>query len=471
MLNPGLPHPVFQKVVTRQHLLRHISCIQIKNLTPFPARDDLTTALSQSAEQSQFTAFGKLSDDLDVALFKQRSRRISTNSIGTIVDNFGVPKERRGSSSSTLDYRGRKRTMSSGMLGGNTLARSPSLEKPHSHPYPVSSSGPTIRPNRQRTTSMASLASSHYPFPFGTSTTSSALWPDTSQTALEKVLQDRLAETFVTLSALPDDPPSPEMRRRRHAKIPGSPRSSSPDSGASSPLRSVSPSLDGSSQRRYKQQAPSLINPSSPVTPSSKPRRKTESNVARSNGTATFPSFHSTEPQTPYRRQFGPPPTSQHAIPTPPNYISDIHHPSTNPSFPLDPRSGYDVAKWTNLAARKVSIQVWGKVPDGMQSGGKGKGKWKAPMETVKGSVGQWKVLEEWNVNLDELVPLSDEVRYSWLLLDEARMNCPTHRHVACQSAVTTPLEHARPHSFTSWPSLLPAATISHVKPSCLSWS
>lgn len=384
------------------------------------------------------------------------------------MDNLGVTKERRGSGSSTLDYRGRKRTMSSGMLGGNTLARSPSLEKSHAHTDAISSSGPTIRPNRQRTTSMASLASSHYPFPFGTSTTSSALWPDTSQTALEKVLQDRLVETFVTLSALPDDPPSPEMRRRRHAKIPGSPRSSSPNSRPSSPSRSTSPSLDGSPQRRHKPHPPSLDSPSSPVIPSPKPRRKTESNVARSNGTATFPS---TEPQTSYKRQFGPPPTTRPSIPSPPNYISDIHHPSTNPSFPLDPRSGYDVAKWTNLAARKVSIHVWGKVPDGLQSGGKGKGKWKAPIEAVKGSVGQWKALEEWNVNLDELVPLSDEVRYSWLFLDVIRTKGPAHRHIACQSAVTAPLEHPRSHPFTSWPSLLPSATISHVRPSCLSWS
>lgn len=310
--------------------------------------------------------------------------------------------------------------MSSGMLGGSALARSPSLEKPHHHPDSIPSAGATVRPNRQRTTSMASLASTHYPFPFGTSATSPALWPDTSQKALEKVLQERLVETFVTLSALPGDPPSPETHRRRHAKTPISPRSSSSDSRASSPLRGVSPSLDDPSQRRHKPQTPSLVSPSSPVSPSlPKARRKTESNVARSNGTAAFSSFHSAEPQTPFKREFGTPPHMRHSIPSPPNYISDIHHPSTNPSFPLDPRSGYDVAKWTNLAARNVSIQVWGKVPDGLQSGGKGKGKWKDPMETVKGSIGQWKVLEEWCVNLDELVPLSDEVRYScsfWMI-------------------------------------------------------
>lgn len=413
VLNLVMPHPFPTKLVTPQHLLRHISCIQIKNLTPFPARDDLTTALSQPAEQSQFTAFGNLSDDLDVALSWQRSRRISTNSVRTIGEHSGIPKERRGSSSSTPDYRGRKRTMSSGMLGESALARSPSLEKPHPQHHPTSSSGPTVRPNRQRTTSMASFASNHYPFPFGTSATSTALWPETSQVALEKVLQDRLVETFVTLTALPDDPPSPELHRRRHRKVPGSPRSSSPDSRASSPLRGMSPSLDGPPQKHHKTQLSSLVAPSPPISPSPKARRKTESNVTRTNGTAAFPS-HSTETQIPYKRQFGPP-SMQHSIPSPPNYISDMHHPSTNPSFPLDPRSGYDVAKWTNLAARKVSIQVWGKIPDGLHGGGKGKGKWRDPMETDKGSCGQWKALEEWNVNLHELVPLSDEVRLSRL--------------------------------------------------------
>lgn len=407
-------HPVSFKFVAPQRLLRHISCIQIKNFTPFPARDDLTTALSQPSEQSQFTSFGTLSDDLDVTLSKKRPRKVSSHSVGTIEEHPIRTKE--NGESSNYERRGRKRTMSSGMSVGRTTSRSKSAEQFPTHPPTAPTSGPTVRPHRQRTTSMASFASGHFPFPFGSSSTSMAVWPDTSQAALENILQSRLVETFVTMTALPEESTSHESSGRRRRNIAGSPRSSSPGSRGSSPLRSVSPSQDGSPIKR---QSTSHAGPSSPLSPTAvKSHRKTDSLGARSNGSAPFPSV-STEPRTPQKATFDTLSSAQRL--SVPNYISNIHRPSTNPSFPLDPRSGSDVAKWTNLAARKVTIQVWGKVPDRLHPEGKGKGKWKDPADIVEASDGHWKVLEEWKVDLDELIPLSEEVRHTWYSSCETR--------------------------------------------------
>jgi UV radiation resistance-associated gene protein len=58
--------------------------IQVRNLTPFPVRDAFASALLQPSEQSQFTAHGHLSDDLDLTIGRKRSRRISANSFNTI---------------------------------------------------------------------------------------------------------------------------------------------------------------------------------------------------------------------------------------------------------------------------------------------------------------------------------------------------------------------------------------------------
>ncbi|KIJ68818.1 hypothetical protein HYDPIDRAFT_107065 [Hydnomerulius pinastri MD-312] len=142
-----------------QRRLRHITSVQIRNLTPFPVRDAFASALSQPAAHSQFTPLGNLSDDLDVTLLRKRSRRISTTSVNTLKN---IPVDDITSASDDVkgsaEGRGRRRTQSRLSFGsaghssgaGNTLSRS----------MTTSTSAPITRPSRIRTTSGLSLTGS-----------------------------------------------------------------------------------------------------------------------------------------------------------------------------------------------------------------------------------------------------------------------------------------------------------------------
>lgn len=94
-----------------------------------------------------------------------------------------------------------------------------------------------------------------------------------------------------------------------------------------------------------------------------------------------------------------------------PDYISPIHWPSTNPVFQL---SRDEFAPGTDLSGARMRVEVWGRTsPQGSNfrytSGDvKGKGKEKQ-LDRAEGD-SEWKVLESWEVALNELRPLSDEV-------------------------------------------------------------
>src|SRR5579863_3632268 len=174
-----------------QHLLRHITHIQVRNFTPFPARDALASALTQPSEQSQFTSYGSLSDDLDVALARKRTRRLSSASSVT-VKSLGLEDQANEEShavGSVLpgEQRVRKRTVS------RVSAREfPTGVSPGSHP-PLSGTGTTSKTNRSRTLSLTSSISGKGIVPTVT------LWQSHTQSTLEKVLQSRLVETFITI--------------------------------------------------------------------------------------------------------------------------------------------------------------------------------------------------------------------------------------------------------------------------------
>ena len=94
-----------------------------------------------------------------------------------------------------------------------------------------------------------------------------------------------------------------------------------------------------------------------------------------------------------------------------PNYLSPIHRPSTNPLFPIDARSKHEFADWTDSSAEKLKVEVWGKVGSGWRSdgnvNGKGKERERGHPDAEGGEDGvDWKVLEEWNIHLADLVPL-----------------------------------------------------------------
>jgi UV radiation resistance-associated gene protein len=98
-----------------------------------------------------------------------------------------------------------------------------------------------------------------------------------------------------------------------------------------------------------------------------------------------------------------------------PSYFSPIHRPSTNPSFAIDARSRYEFAEWTDVSGERLKVDIWGKVglgwPGAENAGGISKGKEKERLGDGHQRP-EWKVLEQWNVNLADLVPLPDDVSF-----------------------------------------------------------
>jgi UV radiation resistance-associated gene protein len=109
-----------------------------------------------------------------------------------------------------------------------------------------------------------------------------------------------------------------------------------------------------------------------------------------------------------------PPSTPLHPIP---NYLSPIHRPSTNPSFSIDAHSRHEFAEWTDMSAEKLKVEVWGKVESGWQShghlSGKGKEKERDHSNPEEGGA-DWKVLEEWNIDLGDLVCLPEDASFPY---------------------------------------------------------
>ena len=99
-----------------------------------------------------------------------------------------------------------------------------------------------------------------------------------------------------------------------------------------------------------------------------------------------------------------------------PNHLSAIHRPSTNPSFPINTQSKSDFAEWSDVSGQKLHLEIWGKVgsywlgAEGTDEKSKGKRKEKEKMMDLEINERDWKVLEQWDINLEELVPLPAEV-------------------------------------------------------------
>ncbi|KAJ7785736.1 hypothetical protein B0H16DRAFT_1753588 [Mycena metata] len=394
-----------------QRRARHITSIQVRNLTAFPVRDAFASALSQPAEQPQFNAPGYFSDDLDVTLARKRSRRISANSIAT----YKSFKSDEGAGDDSESPRGR-RTMGSRLSfhGGGSVG--------------PASKAPTIRAHRPRTSSMtsslnssvqssAALANSVVPAPF------SANLPDHSQTGLEKVIKARLFETFIAVSvepsplnapSAPPPPPTPMSPTRSGPSTP--PRSPKQPNGVV-PRKGVKPSPLSPMDK-----TPRRDGPISPSSPSRHTPKSASISVLRPNGkSAATPTSPSTRkfpaPQTPppsRPRSPSPPPPSSPGLP---DYISPIHRPSTNPLFALDTRTGSQAqaqsGPWVDPSGTKLRVELWGKVGQDWRNpnsepAASGKGKEKERM-VAEPDADEWKVLEEWSLDLGQLVALPDD--------------------------------------------------------------
>ncbi|OAX43649.1 hypothetical protein K503DRAFT_814528, partial [Rhizopogon vinicolor AM-OR11-026] len=425
---------------TFQRRLRHISSIRIRNLTPFPIRDAFASALVQPAEYSQFTPLGNHSDDLDVTLSsRKRPRRISINSLNTLrstqVDDHKSQLEGDNG-------RGRRRTQSRVSFSGGGSAEATASRNAVSRTISTSATAPTIRPrNRVRTTSMvSSLSASTTNAPSSTSipqapstmtsVSSSSLFFDYSQRTLEKVVQSRLVETFISV-AVPDPPdispcssPSTTQRTRAESAPRILPSNSTPSNNHSGTnVRKASKMSRPNSTEASK--APSLSRVEASTSNHSSISIRKGTPPAKTNGAPLTPrTLHKTHkpsasvPPTLTASQLPSPPASP-ASPEPPqlrtvpNYISPIHQPSTNPSFMIDAQSSFEFAPWTDLSADTIKIELWAKTCQHPAVGAPldSKGKRKEMSETDCDDQGtEWSILEQWNVTLADLVPLTPEL-------------------------------------------------------------
>ncbi|KAH9836605.1 UV radiation resistance protein and autophagy-related subunit 14-domain-containing protein [Rhodofomes roseus] len=463
-------------VVQNPRRVRHITAVQVRNLTPFPVRDAFASALKLPSEQSQFTPQGHFTDDLDVVVGRKHARRLSSSSSihgsGTRHDQENVQRdgfERAGESGA------RRRTLSKASTsGGSTSGASaaPSIAR-------RSSSGvvPTVRPpHRQRTISATSAFTSDSgrsrSMDWRDSYASSSRLPeflqDTSQRGLEKVLQSRLVATFLTIT-LPPEPPcsasgfNGSSKGEATTKATASPRPPTPDHMRSSSreraaglaqkvveastkptaVRRTSTASTSAKKPPSRPSTPSKLNPATPAVKSGQPSSHVRNTSSLSNGripkastspkTPTSPSAHRQRPSIPSslspspslsKSEFPatppatPPPLASPQIssddsPPVPDYISLSHRPSTNPTFQMDAHSKGEFAPGTDLSGSKLRVEMWGRVQRGLgwasmrEGDAKGKGK-----ETHRAEEDgwEWRVLESWDVDLMDLVPLTDDL-------------------------------------------------------------
>ncbi|KAL1667240.1 hypothetical protein GGF50DRAFT_49082, partial [Schizophyllum commune] len=333
--------------------VRHISSIQIRHLTPFPVRDTaLASALTHSGEQPQHTA-----DDLELTASRIRQRRISQTSAASLSRS---PKSDDGEH--PAPGRGRRRTGSRVSFQSNS-----SLPKStQGHPRP-------------RTGSMSSAVSlleagrgAHSNTPF---------LPDHSQAVLAKIIGSRLTETFIALS-IPEQPSEPSR--------PASPNRRPNGHNKSSSVAHLDPPRRNTLRE-------------SPLSPKAQTHNRSASTLSSAARSKAFPkkspNLQTSFPPSPPSPTSSPP----HPIPsaTIPCYISPPHRPSTNPAFAVDPK--YEFAPWADTSNARCRIEVFFRPPVDT----KGKGRASEQPE--------WKVLQAYDISLDDLVPVPEESQ-AWTL-------------------------------------------------------
>ena len=283
-------------------------------------------------------------------------------------------------------------------------------------PYSASGSTSAVKPYRRRT----SLSASQLPgpsvptlVPSGAQTSPfSTILPDNSQTGLEKVIKSRLVETCLSIFIPPStsaDPPNPGLVSQPSSSSTTGPRDRS---SASQRMKSADNNL------------PRKVTKILPFSPSEKIVTHIREAVFPRYPSSKTTNYHVQSASTSTLRPNGKISRNLHSFPPPqkpslhgpqvPNYLSPVCRPSTNPSFPIDARSIYSLSEGCDLGGSKMKIEVLGRVGDwwkrdvSFQRKGKEK--------ELEDADDEWKILDEWHVDLSDLVPLSDDVRSCLLL-------------------------------------------------------
>ncbi|KAJ3517634.1 hypothetical protein NLJ89_g383 [Agrocybe chaxingu] len=264
---------------------------------------------------------------------------------------------------------------------------------------------------------MTSSSSSHLAgsiVPLGSSSTLSthSFLPENSQSALERIIGSRLVETFIAVSI----PQKPDVDSGSGANAPfqsAAPLRSAPLLKSTFP---ASPPSRKTMNKASKESSPQLKSRSTP--PGSAPASKTAFSASEmkkkgeipvkamvfiGNGAASSHGKGKSVSSLPI--ETGEPTKPSLHLPV---YFSPIHRPSTNPFFPLDPRSGCDLPSRCNIGDRTLKVEAW--VRTSLPRRGDEEEK-RPPSKDFSGDVVQdWKLLDEWEIDLDKLILLPDDL-------------------------------------------------------------
>lgn len=354
-------------------------------------RDAVTSALAQPVEPSQLNALGHLADDINI-LSRRRSRKLSATSTNTKSSSRQEDEDNRYSFIESRDPRSR-RVMTAGVSES-----SPGVSDAPRTQYGSPQSARRRRRTNSVASSMSGQAKASILFNPGASVpvpgSFSVMIPDISQQGLEKAIASRLIETFLTITIL-------SVENQTFVE--------SSSTGASSSRGTTS--LKSTSARRTQTASISSL----PTAVASKDKSisgatkslpsKLKSSHSRSSSSPMY-QHHDLETQPLTSNSIA---HSSHSTPSNvvPDFFSQVHPPSVNPTFSIDARPGHDFSPDSNSNGTRLKIQLWGRTKD-VSTKVVGKQK----QESSQDSSGcDWSITQEWVFSLDQLLPLPPNVR------------------------------------------------------------
>lgn len=374
-------------------------------------RDAFTSALFQSSDSLHPSRTA--TDDFNVYSGRRRPRKISTNSVATrssLKWEDGLHDEDHiGSTGPTGTIRARKTSVNFATAAGEDSG-GPSDNSPQ---------GSSFKAQRPRASSRASSTTSSRILNSNASGRTSSFLLDNSQKGLEKIINSRLLETCLVVSVAeppPDSEPQPFTQKTTGL----------PSPSLSSGKAKQNPGLAAHARSQFRAFPPSRQNSASSSngrirSPSPEQHTTTtscdaiRSSPSEPRKSRLLPSVNGKPKVVPATQVKVRPKLAQSLDAPAPKplettlltYRSPIHRSSTNPTFALDSGSISQSVEWTRLNAQSFKVAIWGKLPSDIQRAG-----WDdqatPPYPDEPGY--RWRLIQEWDVNLQELVPLPDDV-------------------------------------------------------------
>ena len=324
---------------------------------------------------------GETIDELGDPLATVRSRRISSASTATrrslkrednvVEQDIIVPSDVRG-----------RRPSTSRVTFTNASSSPSNVNQRFS-----SKSNLSLRSNRTRTNSMTSSGTNQR------LSSSSSLLPSNSQASLERVIGSRLVETFIVISV---------SQKNLSAEGASQPTPSKSSRSAPASKATFTPPLMRAADKGQKHsREPSGASIRRLPPHSAHPTTQNFKSVSRTDlGKTTSPRQITKSSSLTKGKTMASAPVEQVLVRrTSPIYFSPIHSPSTNPHFAIDTRGGHDFPSGCDDIGQCMKIEIWGKMSITHREG------------KPNNEDHDWRLLDDWDVDLDSLVFLPGDVR------------------------------------------------------------